>query len=138
MKRRRRILLLGLALVLLLAIWAALLLLKPSVAEQKAALLREGMTPQEVEALAGVRTLASDNFSEVRQEHGMSYVWPMEDGSRLMVQFGPGKECFPLINVRTFPPPPPLERLRNSLNDWWNRPKREWERKRTGSQLKRD
>jgi hypothetical protein len=107
----------ALALLLAAVVGATLFFLKPSVAQQKAALLREGMTPREVEEAAGVKFPRFDRPNDPQYDLGVTSNFAMEDFSRLIVRFGPGKEGFPVRSVRTRPPPY-LQLLRESLSEW--------------------
>src|SRR5262245_17600019 len=99
MRKRWKVLAAGLALLPLTGL--ALLWLWPCVAAQKAALIREGMTLPEVEKVVGIKMHLSGSFAKTSHKTGMGCNWPMEDGSRLQVIFGPGKEGYPVIAVNT-------------------------------------
>jgi hypothetical protein len=117
MNRRRRILLLGLALVLLAGgIAAALLWRPPSHAEQAAAGIEAGMTRGQVEKLLwppepGILTINNiHQFSAIDDPLGKEY----GDGSILTVTFDPAGRA---TSTRVTPPPPvhPLDGLRRAL-----------------------
>jgi hypothetical protein len=111
MIRRRRTLLLGLALVALLAggIGAALLWPMSSEAEQMAALIHEGMTQQQVEKIVGPhegRAWFSEGWGCVPDGRE----WRFQDGSALQIGFCPN-----ITSINVAPPDPPLPRLRRTL-----------------------
>jgi hypothetical protein len=114
MNRRRRILLLGLALLLLAGgIGAALLWPRPpGEAEQKAGMIHEGMSFDQVAAMVN-----SNSFvAPAAPKDGLGYIefgWGYDDFSVLYVSFG-STEVGPLrvVAVRTSPP---KSRLRHEL-----------------------
>jgi hypothetical protein len=110
MSRRRRILLLGVALVALAFVGTVAVVLwplPPSEAEQKAELIRVGMPRSEVNELLGSSTRWT-----------VANVFNGKDGSQLVVVFPHRLDlghC--VVSFHTIPPPPvhPLTRLRRTL-----------------------
>jgi hypothetical protein len=122
MNRRRRTLLLGLALVLLLAVGVGATLLwpqPPGEAGQKADRIHEGMSFAEV-AKALEPATAWLNGSPGSGPGYLEFGWSCDDESVLYVSFGSPEEVGPLrvVAVRTTPPVSFLARLRRELDSF--------------------
>jgi hypothetical protein len=119
MNRRRRILLLGLALLLLLAagVGKATLSPMPSQAERRASTLRLGMTLDQASSLCDKDNLVWSAITSLMSSRN-SFHCRFADGSCLTVRgqrsWGDGPE-FRISSLETTPPDHPLTRLRRSL-----------------------
>jgi hypothetical protein len=117
-RRRRTVLLLGLALVPLLlfgGVVIALLWLMPSEAERRAAMVEAGMTWLQTQEVALPNSIGPYTPTTDGRLDG-DYYWTYADGSILIVTFGQADDRY-ASSVRTSPPPPAdtMTRLRRTL-----------------------
>jgi hypothetical protein len=127
MTRRRLLLVLGLALVLLLALGVEVAVLWPNEAELKAAAIQAGMPYAQARAMLGPFTLEETSGFYQKREDGVlippdgHYLWVFSDGSRLTLRIEHDVSANPTVvrRVETITPPTrpvhSLTRLRRTL-----------------------
>jgi hypothetical protein len=115
-RTRRRILLLGLALALLLAsgVLVALLYPMPSEAERTAAKLSVGMPWEQACVLAKSSAVGSGDLTLARRLDG-AISWRYEDGSALTIDSDTMARCVASIETTRPPSVHPLSGLRHTL-----------------------
>ena len=119
MKRRSRILLLGLALVLLLGVVVEVVALwpMPCEAEEEAGVIRPGMTPTQVQAI--VNTLPENERRHVMvPDPGEIVGLVYDDGSFMDIVYEGEKDSrrVSAVQINQPPPVPPTEALRRTLD----------------------
>jgi hypothetical protein len=122
MIRRRRTLLLGLALLLVVGSVVAILWTTPCEADRKAALIRKGMTKRDVFDVMGPQSPMDDMLTRIQDPElirGTELAWLQEDRSALHVGFRSSEAGAEPVVVYTWtrepPPVHPLTRLRRTL-----------------------